>query len=79
VPQTLSATDNIFIDNTRFNAYVFSISNGLSDHDAQCLVLKDVYNLQKQKVQETTMRIVNKESIAQFQNKLHNEKWENIY
>jgi hypothetical protein len=30
-------------------------------------------------MQETTMRIVNKESVAQFQNKLHNDKWENIY
>jgi hypothetical protein len=29
-------------------------------------------------MQETTMRIVNKESVAQFQNKLQNGKWENI-
>jgi hypothetical protein len=73
--KNISATDNIFIDNVRRNSYdVVSISNGLSDHDAQCLILKNINNLQKQKVQVTTMRIVNKESIAQFQNTYISQK-----
>jgi hypothetical protein len=59
--------------------FFLPISNRLSGHYAQCLILKNIYNLQKQKVQEITARIVNKESVAQFQNKLHNEKWEYIY
>ena len=75
-----SALDNTFIDKARINSYeVISISNGLSDHDAQCLVLKDINFLEKRKVQGITRRIVNEDSIAQFLNKLSNEKWENIY
>jgi hypothetical protein len=30
-------------------------------------------------MQRSIMRIINKYSIAQFQNKLHNETWEIIY
>jgi hypothetical protein len=67
-----SAIDNIFIDNARITSYdVISISNGLSDHEAQCLVLKNSFNLEKQTMQGTT-RLVNKDSIAQFLNKLTN-------
>jgi hypothetical protein len=36
-----SAIDNIFIDNTRLQSCIVSpIVNGLSDHDAQYLILK---------------------------------------
>jgi hypothetical protein len=35
--------DNIFFDTTQFNNFiVFPILNGLSDHDAQLLLLKDL-------------------------------------
>jgi hypothetical protein len=40
---------------------------------------KNIGNLEKKKVQRNTIRLVNKDSIAQFLNKLSNEKWENIY
>jgi hypothetical protein len=37
---TSTATNNIFIDNTRSNSFIVTpISNGLSDHHAQCLVI----------------------------------------
>jgi hypothetical protein len=78
-PTRISEQSSSAIDNTRFNAYVFTVSNWLYNHDAQCLALKAIHNLQRQKVQETTKKIVNKESTAQSQNKLHNGKWENIY
>jgi hypothetical protein len=75
-----SAIDNIFIDNARINSYdVISFSNGLSNHEAQCLVLKNSFNLEKQTMQGITTRLVNKDSIAQFLTKLANENWENIY
>jgi hypothetical protein len=75
-----SAIDNICIDNTRVNSYdVISISYGLSDHDAHCIVLKNISNLQKHIVQGSIMRIINKDSTAQFQNKLYNETWETVY
>jgi hypothetical protein len=75
-----SAIDNIFIDNARINSYdVISISNGLSNHEAHCLVLKNSFNLEKQTVLGITTRLVNKNSIAQFLNKLTNENWENLH
>jgi hypothetical protein len=40
-----SAVDNIFIDITRLNNYqVFPLINGLSDHDAQIIVLNSLQN-----------------------------------
>jgi hypothetical protein len=75
-----SLIDNIFIDNIRRNSFdVFPVTNGLSDHDAQCLVLKNISNLHKHKVQSTRIRIVNKDSLTQFQKKIFYENWENIY
>jgi hypothetical protein len=56
-----------------------SIGNGLSDHDAQCLVLKNIKFQVKRKVQVITRSLVNENSIAQFINKLSNNEWEIIY
>jgi hypothetical protein len=77
---TSFAIDNIFIDNARINTFeVMSISNGLSDHDAQCLVIKNSFNLEKQIAHGITAILVNKDSIAEFLYKLSNEKWESVY
>jgi hypothetical protein len=74
-----SAIDNIFIDKARTNSYeVISIGNGLSDHDAQCLVLKNINFLGENKAQVIT-RLVNEDSIAQFINKLSNDEWDIMY
>jgi hypothetical protein len=41
--QSSTAIDNIFIDNYKFTKYTVSpIYNGLSDHDAQLLTIKDI-------------------------------------
>jgi hypothetical protein len=62
-----TAIDNSFIDNARLNSFeVTYISNGVSGHDAQCLVIKNNLNLEKQTTHEVTTRLVNKESIADF-------------
>jgi exonuclease III len=46
---TSTAIDNIFIDRARIHSFkVTSISNGLSDHDAQCLVLLNNLNLERE-------------------------------
>jgi len=45
-----SAFDNVFIDHGRINSYYTSpIINGLSDHEAQYLVLSNVFNYNKNK------------------------------
>ena len=49
-----SAFDNIFVDHGRINSYYTSpIINGLSDHEAQYLVLSKVFNQNKNKTTVT--------------------------
>jgi hypothetical protein len=75
-----SAIDNIFLDHTRINSCnIISISNGLSDQDAQCLVINNFYTKKSQSLPGITAHIVNKESVADFLYKLSNEKWESLY
>jgi hypothetical protein len=39
-PNTSTIIDNIFIDDQQYNGYeIFEMSNGLSDHEAQLLVI----------------------------------------
>jgi hypothetical protein len=79
-PTRITETKSSATDNTRINSYdVISISNGLSHPDTHCLVLKNIDNLEKKKVQGIKIRFVNKDSIAQFLNKLSNEKSKNIF
>ena len=59
--QGVSSTtiDNIFIDNLKFSNYtVFPLFNGLSDHDAQLLIIKDII-LQPQSHYVYTTRNIN--------------------
>jgi hypothetical protein len=54
-----NAIDNIFIDTYKFTNYtVFPLCNGLSDHDAQLLIIKDV-NLQLQNHRFHIIRSIN--------------------
>jgi hypothetical protein len=77
---TSTAIDNIFIDRARVNSFkVTSVSNRLSDHDAQCLVLLNNLNLERQTTNRIITRLVDKNSIAEFLNNLTNETWEGIY
>jgi hypothetical protein len=40
-PNTSTIIDNIFINDQQYNGYeVFTVSNGLSDHEAQLLMIK---------------------------------------
>ena len=79
--QNTSATaiDNIFIDISQFESYsVTPILNGLSDYDAQLLIISMDYShmpIQKSK----TVRIMNKYRISYFINKLCNKSWDTIF
>ena len=57
--------DNIFIDNGR-NYTIKPCINGLSDHDAQLVTLKN-YSLSTSKNEPTYIRNINKKTIAEFQ------------
>jgi hypothetical protein len=76
--QSSTAIDNTFIDIYKFINYtVFPLHNGLSDHDAQLLIIKDV-NLQLQIHHIHTPRNINKYSIEEFKIRLSYECWDSI-
>ena len=72
-----TATDNIFIARTKsFTIYPFI--NGLSDHEAQILVIENIV-LTKQRNNITTKRDTNDQSMLEFQLLLSHENWEEIF
>jgi hypothetical protein len=74
-----TATDNIFIDTYKFLNYTDSpLHNGLLDHDAQLLIIKDV-NLQLQNHRTHTIRNINNYSIEEFKTRLSYESWDSIF
>jgi len=62
------------------NYSIESLINGLSDHDAQILVLvlRNI-NTRSQKTQPTTIRQINETNIAQFKLHLNEENWPNTF
>jgi hypothetical protein len=68
--QSNTAVDNIFMDIHKITNYTVSpIYNGLSDHDAQLLIVKDV-NLKLFKHHIYTVRNIHKYSIEDFKIRL---------
>jgi hypothetical protein len=60
------AIDNMFIDNYKFTKYtVFPVYNGLSDHDAQLLTIKDI-NVQTFNHRSYSIRKINKYAMEEF-------------
>jgi hypothetical protein len=74
-----SATDNIFINTFKFSSFsVYPIINGLSDHDAQCIVIRNIFE-QNSNTYFHFNRKIDKSSIMDFNTKLSYESWENIF
>jgi hypothetical protein len=72
-----SAFDNIFVDCGRINSHcVLPTINGLSDPEAQYLVLNDVFNHHKDKKQSFRTRAIPKEAITE---QYINENWAKSY
>jgi exonuclease III len=77
--QSCTIIDNIFIDIHKFRNYTVSpFYNGLSDHDAQLLIVKDI-NFQTMNYHIYTIRNIHKYSIEEFINRLSYESWINIF
>ena len=67
--------DNIFLDTLKISTYtVLPLLNGLSDHDAQMLTIKDL-NSQVQDYYIYTARDINEYSINEFRTNLNYETW----
>jgi len=74
-----TAIDNVFIDTSTIGKYdLRSHINGLSDHDAQLLILNKG---QKKENERYTYikRKINKYMTADFQLKLNHETWEQVF
>ena len=72
-----SATDNIFV-NKRSTYTIKPYINGLSDHDAQLLILNDLVQPSSDS-KPIYIRNFNKFSIAEFQSLLSEELWEDVF
>jgi len=71
--------DNIFINTVKFiNFSVYPSINGLSDHDAQCLIIYDII-MDKLYTNAPLHRKFDKLSSADFNNKLSYELWDNVF
>ena len=74
-----TAIDNVFIDTSTIGKYdLYPFINGLSDHDAQLLILNTGQKKEKE-CHTYTKRKINKYAIANFQLKLRHETWEPVF
>ena len=74
-----TAVDNIFIDTSTFQEYkLYPLINGLSDHDAQYLII-DNEEIKVEDNHTYFKRKMNKYTIADFQLKLSHETWEQVF
>jgi hypothetical protein len=72
--------DNIFVDSIRFSSSSTSpVINGLSDHDAQYLMINNIAAASNLIPLKQRTRKVNNETIVQFQLLLESEIWESVY
>ena len=76
---SLSAIDKIFINkHINIDFSIQSCPYGLSDHDAQILILNDIQIL-KPPAQHLTRRKINDFTISEFQLNLSHESWDNVF
>ena len=78
-PYSVLAIDNIFIDTTKIDAYeVIPAMIGLSDHNAQIinLNLNTMFNNKSHEYQTYFKRNINRCTMAEFQNNLSYESWD---
>ena len=71
--------DNIFINKFKNESYsVYSLINGLSDHDAQVYSSSDII-LPDDKNEFYSYRKISKHTVNKFQTSLSYEAWENVF
>ena len=76
---TISAIDNIFIDTKKFETYTLTpLSNGLSDHEAQLLEIRNI-DLKLQKQHYQLIKKIDNHSIAEFIIQLSYESWDDVF
>ena len=73
-----TAIGNIFLDTSCLEDYsVIPLSNDLSDHDAQILIIKILFQTQSDRVK--IVRKIDQHSIVDFLYNLSNESWDSVF
>jgi len=76
----ISAIDSIFVNNAQLHqCNILPIHNGLSDHDTQCLLLKNLFIKKKKLSGKYKTRLFTTDAIGHFQKLLLEETWETGY
>jgi hypothetical protein len=79
---SVSLIDNIFIDNSHVGGYlVYPIITGLSDHDAQFLIIKHIsmqVHSHKNSI-TSSIRIFDNQSFLFFKMQLSYERWDDVF
>ena len=74
-----TAIDNIFIDKNKNTAFTINqFPSGLSDHDAQILILHNINN-RNSKAYRPTKGLINYSTISEFKWNLSYESWDTIF
>jgi hypothetical protein len=61
------------------NHSVYPAGNGLSDHDAQILIPGNLQSLSQHIIHKSKLRIINIETITNFQSLLQEQTWNAVY
>jgi hypothetical protein len=74
-----TATDNAFIDSSRkYHISIEPVINGLSDHEAQLLVIKNIESIFNYHNYRKQIRLINNDTIIEFITHLSNENWDSV-
>jgi hypothetical protein len=72
--------DSFFIDSTKCDhVSVHRFVNGLSDHDAQIIILGNIKNPSWKVALKSKIRVIDAQTIAKFQLLLREETWDIVY
>jgi hypothetical protein len=72
--------DSFFIDSKKYDhVSVYYFVNGLSDHDAQIIILGNIKNPSRKVAIKNKIRVIDAQTIAKFQLLLREETWDTVY
>jgi hypothetical protein len=78
--ESTRAIDNILVDNSRLGSTItLPLICGLSDHDAQLLIINNMYAATKKVSLKQRTRIIKSETLTNFQSLLKQETWQSVY
>jgi hypothetical protein len=72
--------DSIFFENMKYNCILlYPLENGLSNHNAQILILENIKIPLQKPAHKNKIRVTDDQTIAKFQVLLKEEMWDTVY